>query len=387
MIYMALLHLKRLVIQSKRGLLLTILMPTAVVCLVAFLLGGVKSEVSISIGVVNNDSGLEGNGLCERLEKENFEVHRIASEDAKIKIKKNIEEIVLIIPRDFTESIRDSKKPSVEILKAASGNMDSSVVNQINAYIEKRMVLYRTSSEIIKAGIAIDKSKFDRDMKSDFNKEYVTVSSENVSNSTLRSVAGTVSTNLIVSFLMYSMMYIVIDLYSLKKEKILLRSLSTPNTNSKIAGSIFLAMFMLLFMQSLTLIIITKFVFNMYWGKSLFAVMLVFLTLDLVVLGAGLVAARWAKSEDQIAPVVSIVVTLTCALGGSFMPLDQIPNLPAIIKKISYFTPQNWAISALNDITIRNVGVYNIIPKLLILILFAGVFFAAGAIQFRETAK
>lgn len=66
---------------------------------------------------------------------------------------------------------------------------------------------------------------------------------------------------------------------------------------------------------------------------------------------------------------------------------DQIPNFPEALKKISYFTPQNWAISALNDVILKNSGVFDILPKLFILLLFAGVFFAAGALQFRETAK
>lgn len=387
MIYMAVLHLKRLLIQSKKVLLLTILMPTAVVCLVTFLLSGSKSNVSINVGVVNNDNGVEGKGLLKSLEKEDFVVDKLSYEEAKTKIKKNLEGIALVIPGNFTEKIKNGEKPSVEILKTKSGNMDASIVNQVNAYIGKKVIENGTSDEILKSGVNIEKNKFDRDMKNASNNKYVTVSSSYVEHDGVQSLAGGVSSNLIVSFLMYSMMYIVMDLYALRKEKILFRSLSTPNSNSEVLGSIFLSLLVILFMQSALLVTITKFAFNIYWGKSMTAVMLVFLALDLVVLSAGIVAARLAKSEEQISPIVSLIVTLTCALGGSFMPLDQIPNFPEVLKKAAYFTPQNWAVSALNDVALKNSGVYDILPKLFILLLFAGVFFAAGALQFRESAK
>lgn len=387
MIYMAVLHLKRLLIQSKKVFLLTILMPTAVVCLVTFLLSGSKSNVSINVGVVNNDNGAYGKGLLKSLEKEDFVINKLSYGDAKTKVKKNVEGIVLVIPYNFTEKIRNGEKPVVEILKTENGNMDSSIVNQVNAYIGKKVIENGTSDKILKSGANIEKNKFDTDMKKASNDKYVTVSSSYVAHDGVQSLAGAVSSNLIVSFLMYSMMYIVMDLYALRKEKILFRSLSTPNSNSEVLGSIFLSMFVILFMQSALLVTITKFAFNIYWGKSMLAVMLVFLVLDLVVLSAGIVAARWAKSEEQISPVVSLMVTLTCALGGSFMPLDQIPNFPEVLKKIAYFTPQNWAVSALNDVVLKNSGVYDILPKLFILLLFAGVFFAAGALQFRETVK
>lgn len=387
MIYMAVLHLKRLLIQSKKVFLITILMPTAIVCLVTFLLSGSKSNVSINVGIVNNDNGVEGKDLLKSLEKEDFVINKLSYEEAKTKIKKNVEGIVLVIPDDFTEKIKDGEKPLVEILKTENGNMDSSIVNQVNAYIGKKIIENGTFDKILKSGVNIEKNKFDGDMKKASNSKYVTVSSSYVAHDGVQSLAGAVSSNLIVSFLMYSMMYIVMDLYALKKEKILFRSLSTPNSNSEVLGSIFLSMFVILFMQSALLVAITKFVFNIYWGKSMIPAMLVFLALDLVVLSAGIVAARWAKSEEQISPVVSLMVTLTCALGGSFMPLDQIPNFPDALKKIAYFTPQNWAVSALNDVTLKNSGIYDILPKLFILLLFAGVFFAAGALQFRETAK
>lgn len=387
MIYMAVLHLKRLLIQSEKVFLITILMPTAVVCLVTFLLSGSKSNVSINVGVVNNDKGAYGKDILKSLGKEEFVIDKLSYEEAKTKIKKNVEGIVLVVPDDFTEKIKNGEKPLVQILKTENGNMDSSIINQVNAYIGKKLIENDTYNKILKAGTNIEKNKFDSDMKKASNNKYVTVSSSYVAHDGVQSLAGTVSSNLIVSFLMYSMMYIVMDLYALRKEKILFRSLSTPNSNSKVLGSIFLSMFVILFMQSALLVTITKFAFNIYWGKSMFAVMLVFLALDLVVLSAGMVAARWAKSEEQISPVVSLMVTLTCALGGSFMSLDQIPNFPEALKKIAYFTPQNWAVSALNDLTLKNLGVYDILPKLFILLLFAGVFFAAGALQFRETAK
>lgn len=387
MIYMAVLHLKRLLIQSKRVLLLTILMPTVIVCLVTFLFSNYKSNASINVGIVNGDRGAEGKGLLKSLEKEDFVIDKLSYKEAKTKIKKNVEGIVLVVPGNFTEKIKNGEKPSIEILKTESGNMDSSIANQVNAYIGKEVIENGTSSKVIKLGVNVDKNKFDKDMKEASNNKYVTISSNYVEHDGVQSLAGTVSSNLIVSFLMYSMMFIVMDLYALRKEKILFRSLSTPNANSQILGSIFLSMFVILFMQSALLVTITKFVFNIYWGKSMLPVILIFLALDLVVLSAGIVAARWAKSEEQISPIVSLMVTLTCAIGGSFMPLDQIPNFPDALKKISYFTPQNWAVSALNDVVLKNSSVYDILPKLFILLLFAGVFFAAGALQFRETAK
>ncbi|NYC93098.1 ABC transporter permease [Clostridium acetobutylicum] len=172
---------------------------------------------------------------------------------------------------------------------------------------------------------------------------------------------------------------------NLKGKKILKRSMSTPNKNSSILMSILLAMFGLLFIQSSILVFVTKNFLHVYFGKSIMAVMLIFAVLNLVVLSAGLVVVRWAKRETHISSVVSLTVTLTSAVGGSFIPLDSIPNLPSVMKKIAYFTPQKWAVEALNKISLENVGVHSILPHIAVLILFALVFFVIGAAQFRRT--
>ncbi|NOV88000.1 ABC-2 type transport system permease protein [Clostridium acetobutylicum] len=385
MIYMAFLHLKRILVQNKRGFIITILFPTIVVSLVAFFSNGVSSNTTINIAVVNNDTGKEGKKLLKILDKSNFSIHEVSYKEGEVEIKRNAASICVVIPKNFTQNIKSGEKPSINIVKALNSNVDTAVLNQFNSYIGKQMVLSKAFSETRAFGIKVNQNKFNREIKDNMKNTYVEVTSRYLNNESTRPLSGILSTNLIINFLMYSMIYIVTDIYELKRKKILKRSMSTPNKNSSILMSILLAMFGLLFIQSSILVFVTKNFLHVYFGKSIMAVMLIFAVLNLVVLSAGLVVVRWAKRETHISSVVSLTVTLTSAVGGSFIPLDSIPNLPSVMKKIAYFTPQKWAVEALNKISLENVGVHSILPHIAVLILFALVFFVIGAAQFRRT--
>jgi ABC-2 type transport system permease protein len=49
--------------------------------------------------------------------------------------------------------------------------------------------------------------------------------------------------------------------------------------------------------------------------------------------------------------------------------------------------PQSWAVTALTDLVLKNKGITDILPNIGILLLFAIVFFTAGAASLRKIAE
>jgi ABC-2 type transport system permease protein len=183
---------------------------------------------------------------------------------------------------------------------------------------------------------------------------------------------------------MYTIIFIVLEITSRKNDGTLKRSLSTPNSTVTFYLSLVAAFLTIGWLQVFLMIGSTKLLFNLNWGSNYFGLFILFTALILVVLTLGLLICRVAKSESSISIIANLTVTVTCMLGGSFMPIEYFPN---IFKKISYFTPQRWAVSALVDITIKNKNLISVLPNICILLLFAAAFFTAGVTYLKDISE
>ncbi|MBZ9608250.1 ABC transporter permease [Clostridium estertheticum] len=387
-IYMAFLHLKRM-LKQKTPIFSMILIPVLVVGTIAYFTRDSKDSFNeiVDITIVNKEKGRLGNKLIEELKTDkNFEIKELNIKEAQIRIKENKTGAALVIPEGFTENLESGSLKKLDIMKLSDSNVDIVISKKVNNFVTQRLLSNKVMSVIKQNDIVTNKSydEISRKIDASLSNNPVKVELEEIKKDGTRTLSGSLSTSLIINFLMFSMIYIVIEMVELRNNKTLRRSISTPNKNGSIIGSVLLSMLFLCWIQIGLMVIVTKYIFHIYWGKSMFAVFLIFTIFIVVVLSLGLLISRYAKNQSQAVGIVNLVVTPTCLISGTFMPLEF---LPAVFKKIAYFTPQNWALSALNDVALKNSGVIDIIPKLGILILFALVFFTAGSKSLKEMVE
>lgn len=382
---MAFLHLKRMM-KNKATFILSIIFPALVVSIVVFFTHGISSSGSdnLRIDIVNNDSGSMSVSFIKNLESSgDMSILKVSQEDAERRLTNGSSSLVIIIPEDFSKDIDNGVSPSVKLIKLSGSNIDSTVENKINLFIGKNLIYSYTSAAVKnqKPSFITSGEEFSSDLHKQLDSQHIKTVTTTISKSKGGALANQLSISLEVSFMMYTMIVLVLEIGQLKKNRTLYRSISTPNSFFAIAASFILAFLFLGWLQVVLLISVTKLLFNLYWGTSYIGIFIVFTALIIVVMTMGLLISGFIKKDSMAPAIVNIVVTITCTIGGSFMPIEFMPDF---LQKLACFTPQNWAVKALSLLVLDNKGVVSVLPDVGMLLLFALVFFTASAASLKS---
>ncbi|MDS0525961.1 ABC transporter permease [Clostridium sp. SHJSY1] len=347
-------NLKR-ILKIKTFVIISFVLPLAI----SLILGTIydnTDDVSGEIVVINSDSGTLATDVIEELQKTN-EIKVYTKEDGLEKVKKKSMPVCYEIPENFSELIKKGEKPEVIAHKyesiMASGDFEFNLNSVINNIILKNTLQIN----------GVDSGVVD---------ENITKANIEVIGNEKASMSDTIILNVIVSFIFFGAITIAEELFALKKQNILERSFSTANKPWKILLGILGAMFIfLVVVYSSTFLIESKVRMSVMLDKWPIVVLnMIFLVL--VSLSLGILAARICKNENTISIVVQMISWITCFIGGSFAPLEF---LPETVQHFSRFTPQYWALESINT------GNYSLA---FIVGLFAVVLFTAGTFKTRK---
>ena len=87
----------------------------------------------------------------------------------------------------------------------------------------------------------------------------------------------------------------------------------------------------------------------------------------LAAIGLGLLLGTIAKTQEQSAPFGSTLVVILAALGGVWVPVFV---MPPFIQSLSKISPMNWSLNAFYDIFLRNFSFADILPEIMLSLLF-----------------
>lgn len=384
----AMLHLKRM-LKQKVAVILMLIVPLAVVLVVLSIIGGQKedNEYTYKIAVVNNDIGVEGKTLIDSLKANNrYDIKELNLEDASQRVKTNMMDAAIVIPNTFTESINNGRAPIVNVLKLPGNNTSYGAVQDINSLISQRMLSKNIVSYAKAKGANLSSSGLEvqKSMEYQLKNPGMKSSFEAYRNSKESSIGNVMAIKFLIIFLMTSLTFVVGDIFDIKTNRTLTRSLSTPSKNSWIIGGLLAASFILFAAEAFMLISSTALIFNIYWGKSILALALICTLLIIVAISFGILASRWIKNSGQLSIIANLIVVPACLISGCMIPREL---MPSIFNKIAYFIPQKWALDALNNIAFKDYGLLDILPQAAILLLFALAFFTAGSRSLRDMVK
>ena len=95
--------------------------------------------------------------------------------------------------------------------------------------------------------------------------------------------------------------------------------------------------------------------------------MIVTVFAGLAAIGLGLLIGTIAKTQEQSAPFGATFVVILAAMGGIWVPVFVMPQFMQVLANVS---PMNWGLNAYYDVFLRNAGFVEIIPELILLLLF-----------------
>ncbi|WP_350344802.1 ABC transporter permease [Proteinivorax tanatarense] len=129
-----------------------------------------------------------------------------------------------------------------------------------------------------------------------------------------------------------------------------------------------------LFQVLLTFVILSQ-IFNINLGQSPFMLYAFFALFSVVSLAFGIAITSVSKNVAQTDVLANFLIVPMAMLGGALWPYEMMPQ---VLQQIGLFLPTYWAIDGANQIVI-GATFMEILPNIIVLTLFAIVFFLIGA--------
>jgi ABC-2 type transport system permease protein len=105
-------------------------------------------------------------------------------------------------------------------------------------------------------------------------------------------------------------------------------------------------------------------------GNRYGAILVVTIAASLAAIGFGILTGTFARTIGQSALFGSVMVVILGLISGTFLPIHL---MPPVIRIISIVSPVRWGIDSYLMIFVRQAGIADILPRLLLLLLFFGL--------------
>jgi len=116
-------------------------------------------------------------------------------------------------------------------------------------------------------------------------------------------------------------------------------------------------------------------------GNGTLPLLMVTIAIVIAATSYGIAIGSLSSSEQQSSIFGSISIVILAALGGVWIPSFMMSDLMLNVSKIS---PLSWGLNAYYDIFLRNAGVMEVLPNILLLLAFAVVCFVVAYFYSRK---
>jgi ABC-2 type transport system permease protein len=189
------------------------------------------------------------------------------------------------------------------------------------------------------------------------------------------------SPGILVMFAIFGLITSAQVLVQERKLGTLRRLLSTAMKPWEIIAGHMLAMFTLVFCQSLLLLVFGQVALKVDYLRSPLAVLLVAVCMGAWVASLGLLIGIIARSDEQVNLFSMVCMFIFSALGGVWFPLEGAGKAFSLLGKLM---PSAWAMNGFQNILIRGLSLESAWLPAGILLLYALAFFAIAALRFRR---
>lgn len=367
----ALLMMRRL-LGTKRGFLLNMLLPAIIVSVIAGLVNSASSD-QVRLAVVNADKGMLGGYLIQQLARE--EVYAIEQFDdteqgLQDRVNDKLADAAVYIPEDYTERMMLGERP-----QAIMYRMDVQLWNvSLALMLESEASKLTDSVGVLRADgqEAVDPGKLQALLK---------IQQERMARTSEGDVKlGTVVTNPIMVglILMFVLMLVGQSIDSVMEDRELrtmARMFTAPIRAIHISVGYFVGSMLIGTAQLLIVLTMAYYIFGLTLGLTFGELLLVLECFLLAAVGLATALASMVRKGHRLSELNNFIVIPSCMIGGCFWPLSLMPDF---MQKLANFTPQKWAMEAL-DLLGAGAEISDVLLQLGILLLFAVVLISYGA--------
>lgn len=397
-----------LIVRDIGGLVILFLMPLVLVVVITLVQDGAYrniTEQKIALIVVDNDKG----EIAQMIQKQMTENHffeiittqngqAIDEPTARNLVLKGDYLLAIVIPQGLSTDLQEKVQHNVEmIVNSFAGNDSISkhsekiVSKEINLYFDPTIQI--SFKENIKT--SIDKMIYQIENQFIYrtfeqyllpeqkvelqNNSIISFQEINPKDIDSQIVPNSVQHN-IPAWALFAIFFIVIPLSgNIVREKTQgtgLRLFTAPVSYGFILSAKILTYLIISTIQFGLMLLIGLYFFPLIdlpalevTGK-LTALLLVALSSALSAIGLGILLGTLCNTQEQSAPLGATLAVILAAIGGVWIPVFAMPSTMQVIAKIS---PMNWALQAFYDILLRNSSLWDLLPKIGLLLVFSTI--------------
>ena len=168
-----------------------------------------------------------------------------------------------------------------------------------------------------------------------------------------------------------------------REQRTMARMFTAPVRSLDISFGYFLGSLLVGTLQVIFVLSLTYFVFGYSPGVSFGAMLLVIECFLFAAVGLASAVAGLVRNSAQLSQINTMIVIPTCMMSGCFFSISLLPDF---MQKLAKFTPQKWAIGAIDRLG-AGEGIGDISLQLCILLLFAAVTIAFGSAVLRPNQR
>ncbi|GAA1307744.1 ABC transporter permease [Saccharothrix xinjiangensis] len=366
-------NLKRQV-RDKVGMFFIVVMPFITIVFVGMALGGDAADAELPVAVVADTSDPVSAAVLAELEAdEALEVRRAGSaEDVRDGVRRGALAAGLVMrPGDtgFELVVNQTSGSGM----AARGEIDVAV-GRVSAVLEATRAARAAGASPEQADAYVRKAREEA--------VAVTVSSSGGEEPDRPTgFAYTAPANLLL-FTFVNSMAVAAALVESRRIGMVRRSLAAPVRQGQVLLGEALSRFLVAVAQSLLIIVVSRFLFDVGWGDPV-GVAVVVALFCLIATGAAMLVGALVRAPQQapaIGPPVGIVLGM---LGGCLWP-REVAGEP--LNTIGYLFPHSWAMDALLELSRPSAGLGSVLVEVAVLAGMAVVALGVAVAVFRRRA-
>lgn len=195
-----------------------------------------------------------------------------------------------------------------------------------------------------------------------------------------RSVGDTMIPGLAVYFVFFLANGVAATLITEREQGTLRRMLSAPVSRFQILAGKMLARGLMGILQTIEMFTFGVLFMGLHLSGSIFGITVIALTTIFAATTLGMLIATMGKTLEQIQGMITLVMVVMGLISGCLMPREF---LPETLQKFSYVTPHAWALTAYQDILLRDRSLLSTLPNLMMVMLFGTGFLVLALRRFR----
>ncbi len=360
--------LKR-IFQNKTRLVLLLIMPLLFIMMFAL-----HERNLLTVGIVDKDRSAFSERLVDRLERtDNIKLMKLDENMVYDKAVSYQTDYAVIIEPGFGEKLLEAKNPDIKEF----------YITEKEELYYARMVIenYIYNVKILSAVTGSDKAAFAAALDEYENGRL----SVEIKSETVRKLPQSRSAmGFLVQFMLYMSVLTAGIILEDKSSGVFYRVFYSAVSLKRYLSENLLAFLTAAFLQVTVILVLLKTLWGLELGDNPLNMYLLFIVFSLVCVSFGVWLVSLVKKPLHAYIINFLAAGPIAMLGGCFWPMDYMPD---IMKKIAWFMPSTWVMDGVDKFLYEGKNIAQISSNILILLIFTGIFMAAGLFKRVDISK